>query len=661
MAIQTSKPRGSGLSRFSPSPSYASVASKYASSFIAAAAEEKKTNLQAKILAYQNGDISFSDLQNFINDQIGQESGDTAWSNYLKAQLSTLEGADKVRQKNVKRAQLEAEAAKDGQITAQERYKIESEMLKSENPGTEEYNKQQENVINTFDAAQTELVNNKRVQLEKAIINKTGTYTLKDELAVNRELQKTADPNSKTYRDLVDQEVQLAKQVATAGAGTGAKVAREGFDQMYGNFMNQVKYLDDQYQKGQIDGKTYNEKAYDLTKTMATEMKTAGENGASFSPTEYQQIGDAFNIAAKTLQDRYDGNLMDVENKTTGKLDMITKQDLVSDSQSIKPKYVDSLANYTPINTGLGYSLQDKTTGKVLNGADGKAMSFPSQTEAAKYLQKASLPNTYDLRVQTDQGKQLWQFDTKTQKFFQNPTSTPGTGTAMSVDPKTGLSTGQPAKPFMWDTVPTTAAQRQGQLNPNAPKNDYTYSGNVGPVQGPKENGGFNLGKTAMDIGSNLPLIGPAISLWDKILFPEQAQKQAQTTTPASGPLTDLKSSFNAGMSKMKSDVTSFASNPSGFGTVNAQTPTAGPQTQPGGFQMPKIQDFTIPSFNLPSFSIFGKQTPSFSTPEMKPFSFLGGNQGPTTQPSFNLGSVFKPISNAIGGVIGSVRNWLGL
>ena len=165
MAVVTRRPSRSS-SRIQAAPTYEGVAASFASTFQSAIKNERVARFNNMVTAYDDGAISFDEFKNFVNDYVEEVGQNTSEGADALKTLVKLQDVERGRQREGKRTELESKyASADGLISEQDRYRIESEMLAFEKPGTSEYTKQQQNIINSFENAQVELVEQRRADL----------------------------------------------------------------------------------------------------------------------------------------------------------------------------------------------------------------------------------------------------------------------------------------------------------------------------------------------------------------------------------------------------------------------------------------------------------------------------------------------------------------
>ena len=190
MAILTSRP-GGRISRIRPASTYSGIVARYASQIQAAQEAKETADIAEQLLLYRAGSITFDELTANVNDLLKGIPAGTMRK--VKAQEDLLDAADdeKKRIKAEQRAKLESARTNltdklvEQGINPSERLSIESALLKLETPGTEEYNRQQENVINSIENAESYKGEKRRAELMDQY--KEGGITLEEELTIYQE------------------------------------------------------------------------------------------------------------------------------------------------------------------------------------------------------------------------------------------------------------------------------------------------------------------------------------------------------------------------------------------------------------------------------------------------------------------------------------------
>lgn len=356
MAGYTSKPRGGGLSRFAPAPSYSGVAARYAADFTAALNEEKKLELNAKILEYQNGSLSFKDLKSYMEGKISSEGKNTAWGQTLTSNLMSLSKSENEKQ-----------------------------------------------------------VSNKQTELLKKYGE--GGLTNAEQLAINLELQNVAEPNSEVAQKLIAQEVSIRGQMATEAKNSMGTNSREGLDAKLSQVDYNVKRIDDLYASGKITGAQRDASLAEEFQTAAQAVTEARSSGANISKEEYTNYVYGSQYFAENLQKRNAGEIVDVEGKD-GKIVPVTIDMLKQDAQSSNPKYTNSFNSYSFSNVTGKINIVDKITGEPKTDKNGNPLEFNSVSEARAELLRLYKPGTFELRaISTNGERDFWTFDKEKEAF----------------------------------------------------------------------------------------------------------------------------------------------------------------------------------------------------------------------------------------------------
>ena len=233
MAILTSRP-GGRISRIRPASTYSGIVARYASQIQAAQEAKETADIAEQLLLYRAGSITFDELTANVNDLLKGIPAGTMRK--VKAQEDLLDAADdeKKRIKAEQRAKLESARTNltdklvEQGINPSERLSIESALLKLETPGTEEYNRQQENVINSIENAESYKGEKRRAELMDQY--KEGGITLEEELAIYQELRGVVNADSTIGRQYAEKEAQVMTSIQEekerqGKAGAGAALA----------------------------------------------------------------------------------------------------------------------------------------------------------------------------------------------------------------------------------------------------------------------------------------------------------------------------------------------------------------------------------------------------------------------------------------------------
>ena len=190
--ISVQSPRG-GWSSVTPAPDYQGVTSTYGAQLANLKQSEKDNELREKILAYNDGNLSYESLKSYINGRIKETSAGTSRYIDLKETLSELEEAENKKAKNSKRAELEAQFAGDG-ITADEKLQIEEQLLLLEKEGTPEYTQQLSVIAQARETAGKERIDNDLAKLTAELSQ--GGITRAEEAKIYEEMTRLLTPGT---------------------------------------------------------------------------------------------------------------------------------------------------------------------------------------------------------------------------------------------------------------------------------------------------------------------------------------------------------------------------------------------------------------------------------------------------------------------------------
>lgn len=253
MAVIVSRPGGRSTT-IKPSPTYEGVISRYQDVIRSALRDEEEALFRRTVLQWREGQIGWDELKAFFNLKIADQAEDSLRRAELEEALVDLTEENRSREIESKRAQLEAAVAEGG-ITARERYDIERELLDLENPGTEEYTRQQGNVIASYENAIDESIEIRRSELLNQF--KEGGVTLDEELQIVLDLQTIAPEGTRVSRDLIEEEAQLRTSIQeeserATGAASAAGKAEVGNLIEFARVSEEQ--LNERYSRGEITG-----------------------------------------------------------------------------------------------------------------------------------------------------------------------------------------------------------------------------------------------------------------------------------------------------------------------------------------------------------------------------------------------------------------------
>jgi len=358
MAVVTRRPSRTS-SRIQAAPTYEGVAASFASAFQSALKNERIARFNNMVTAYSDGGISFDEFKNFVNGYIEEVGQNTSEGSDALKTLVKMQDVERGRSRENKRTELEAKyASSDGFISEQDRYRIESEMLSFEKPGTTEYTKQQQNIINSFENAQVEMVEQRRAELFEQYM--AGGITPQEELAIIRELKTVANPESKIYRSLVQQEAQAIKGTQT-GNTTGLQ---NEFSFFLADELANHDAIVQAHKLGEVDGLTRAETQFDSAEKIYTELAKLAQQGVNVPEEALQNARNMLN-SAKILIDAYNnGQVFDVISKD-GSVKTVT----VDGRDPFTGQNVDFMAEPVQQNSATGLWEVVDQNGNVVEGS----------------------------------------------------------------------------------------------------------------------------------------------------------------------------------------------------------------------------------------------------------------------------------------------------
>jgi len=310
MASITRRPSRTS-SRIMAAPSYQGVASSFSSQFSAAITEQRRSRFDNMVTSYMDGGTSYEELQKFVKDYVDEVGQDTNEGSSALSTLVKLQATEKSRVRETKRSELEARyVTADGSISAEDRYKIEQELLGVESPGSKEFTAQQQRVISSFDEAQTEAVAKRRIELIDQF--KSGGITPQEDLAITQELRAMANPDSTVYAQLVEQEARLLTSISTAGGTTNKTNA---LDFQAADTVSKLDSLQRQHQLGVVDGLTAAKAEQELYNQLYDTMVQMAQDGIAIDRGLLTQAQQGATFAQEKVGAYENGILFDVITK----------------------------------------------------------------------------------------------------------------------------------------------------------------------------------------------------------------------------------------------------------------------------------------------------------------------------------------------------------
>lgn len=209
MSVVTRRP-GGGWTRVSTESDYGSVVSNWAATIAAAQAQADNVELERMVFQYKNGDITYQELVRFLNGRISAATPGTAKELELRQLLSDAQEYEDNNQRSIKRSKLEAGFAKGG-ISAQERLRIEEEMLASYKTGTPAYEEQLNTVSAARELAREEERTEKIAQIESRLYD--GDLGTEDQLGLLDQALALSEPGTQEYNQLQRARAGLEEQL----------------------------------------------------------------------------------------------------------------------------------------------------------------------------------------------------------------------------------------------------------------------------------------------------------------------------------------------------------------------------------------------------------------------------------------------------------------
>ena len=198
MSYQT-RSTGGGWVNVSGPVDYAGVVSSYAANFIQAQNEQRRVEMEGKILDYQNGNITYDQLKDYLTGVLGKSEPGTQQELDIRKTISEVDKYENNKNREIKRAQLEEKYAKNG-LSAAERATIEKEMLKYYKKGTPEYSQQLATIAEAKELQRQEDKNIKLSELESRLSE--GGLTPREQIQVFEEALRLTDRGTKEYLEL---------------------------------------------------------------------------------------------------------------------------------------------------------------------------------------------------------------------------------------------------------------------------------------------------------------------------------------------------------------------------------------------------------------------------------------------------------------------------
>lgn len=201
---------GTGWSSISNPNTYGTVVGNYADYLGQVVQQQEQTELDRKIFDYQEGNISFDELNTFLDTRMEGVATGSAKELSLLEIRSSLNEFERQRKIRIKRANLQAKFAKDG-ISAAEALEIEQELLNEYKEGTPEYAEQQAIVEEAKQVSIQDEKNRRFLKLQSEL-SEDG-LTSEEQLEVLEEMADLADKDSEEFFELREQANLLENRI----------------------------------------------------------------------------------------------------------------------------------------------------------------------------------------------------------------------------------------------------------------------------------------------------------------------------------------------------------------------------------------------------------------------------------------------------------------
>lgn len=395
-----SRPGGQRAGQIAPAPSYAGVVSKYANEIVSALEDETNNRINALVLSWRQGAISWDDFLLQYQTEMdtlpeGSAKRTTMGTNLLTYQTTHL--AEVVEQK---RAELTTKYTAGGTLSRTDEYNIERELLGYYESGTEDYNRQMENVTKLYAYAIDEKVENKRAELLDKFSG--GGITPTEQLNIVNQLLLMAPVGTDTYRNLMTEKAQALNDIETEKkslAATGVAESKDKASQAYEFALyHETTDLIPNYESGRIDGLTADQTNLDNWKNVQTLMQ--GLKGQVEGKT-IAYVNEKVTTLTEQVRLRTQGRMIDAvttDNSGNRIVSPVKTEDIIKGVSTgvIAPK-IDYDADADV------FKVYDPRTGKYVAQATNEA-------DALRQAKALAIPGM--ITVKTAQGEDNYYYDT---------------------------------------------------------------------------------------------------------------------------------------------------------------------------------------------------------------------------------------------------------
>jgi hypothetical protein len=259
MAIVNKSPaRGRASIPEAPAGSYEAVASKYAQEFMQAARQQKANKLSMKIIQYQNGEISYDEIKEYLNERI-----------------------DGSKENSSERVEL-------------------LQMLSQ---------------VNEYQEKIKELDNQERVSKRRAeLIDEYKDRGLdnQEQLKIVRELRNVADKDSDIYRQLIAEEAKILGAIEAEKSQGSGQAASSALNQTVSSIEVAEQQAEFAYQRGEITGQVRDQIRLQHAQELAQTVAQYQEQGLNV-PAGVLELANNFAFGAEEMLNlRQQGIMADV-------------------------------------------------------------------------------------------------------------------------------------------------------------------------------------------------------------------------------------------------------------------------------------------------------------------------------------------------------------
>lgn len=207
MAYVTRSSRGGWTSVVQRSD-YGNVVSNYAAALQQASVQQRAVDLETKVFNYKNGLFSYGDLKKYLDESLTKELPGSQKELDLRQTITAVDTYENTKNKNIERSKLEAKFASNG-ISASERVQIENDLLRFYKEGTPEYTEQLSTIATANELQRVEEKNVKVAKIEAKLSE--GGLTTSDKVSLYEDMRDLTDKGTAEYAN-TQAKVNLLKE-----------------------------------------------------------------------------------------------------------------------------------------------------------------------------------------------------------------------------------------------------------------------------------------------------------------------------------------------------------------------------------------------------------------------------------------------------------------